>query len=88
MEEGAIQLVTAVTLFLGLGGLASSLAGALFILSPETLSQLSQKVTRSIMTLDTFMLKHNAVAGIFMLVGGLVMIYSFTVLIGAAPDPF
>lgn len=88
MEEGAIQVITALTLFLGCAGLASSLAGALFIVSPETLSQLSQKVTRSIVTLDTFMLKHNAIAGIFMLVGGLVMIYSFTVLIGAAPAPF
>lgn len=88
MEEGAIQVITALTLFLGFAGLASSLAGALFLLSPETLSQLSQRVTRSIMTLDTFMLKHNAIAGIFMLVGGLVMIYSFTILIGAAPTPF
>lgn len=88
MEEGAMEVITALTLFLGFGGLASSLAGALFLLSPETLSQLSQKVTRSIATLDTFMLRHNAIAGIFMLVGGLVMIYSFTILIGAAPAPF
>jgi hypothetical protein len=83
-----MDAITGLTLFLGLAGLASSLAGALFIVSPETLSQLSQRVTRSIVTLDTFMLKHNAVAGVFMLVGGLVMIYSFTVLIGAAPAPF
>lgn len=83
-----MEAITAVTLFLGFAGLASSLAGALFLLSPETLSHLSQRVTRSIMTLDTFMLRHNAVAGIFLLVGGLVMIYSFTVLIGAAPAPF
>lgn len=83
-----MELITGLTLFLGLAGLASSLAGALFIVSPETLSQLSQKVTRSIVTLDSFMLKHNAIAGIFMLVGGLVMIYSFTILIGAAPAPF
>ncbi|MBI2081155.1 MAG: hypothetical protein HYY54_03650 [candidate division NC10 bacterium] len=83
-----MELITGLTLFLGLAGLASSLAGALFIVSPETLSQLSQKVTRSIVTLDSFMLKHNAIAGIFMLMGGLVMIYSFTILIGAAPAPF
>ena len=83
-----METVTALTLFLGFAGLASSLAGALFLLSPETLSQLSQSVTRSIATLDNFMLRHNTIAGIFMLAGGLLMIYSFTVLIGATPQLF
>ena len=80
--------LTALTLFLGVAGLASCLSGVLFLVSPDTLSRVSQKVTRSIMTLDTVMLRHNAIAGLFLLLGGLVMLYSLTVLIGAAPVPF
>ena len=60
----------------------------LFLVSPDTLSQISQKVTRSIMTLDTVMLRHNAVAGLFLLLGGLLMLYSFAASIGAAPVLF
>ena len=80
--------LTALTLFLGVAGLGSCLSGVLFLVSPDTLSRVSQKVTRSIMTLDTVMLRHNAIAGLFLLLGGLVMLYSLTVLIGAAPVPF
>lgn len=83
-----METVTALTLFLGVAGLASCLSGVLFLVSPDTLSRVSQKVTRSIMTLDTVMLRHNAMAGLFLLLGGLVMLYSLTVLIGAAPVPF
>ena len=80
--------LTALTLFLGVAGLGSCLSGVLFLVSPDTLSRVSQKVTRSIVTLDTVMLRHNAIAGLFLLLGGLVMLYSLTVLIGAAPVPF
>ncbi len=83
-----METLTALTLFLGVAGLASCLSGVLFLVSPDTLSRVSQKVTRSIMTLDTVMLRHNAIAGLFLLLGGLVMLYSLTVLIGAAPVPF
>lgn len=83
-----METITALTLFLAVAGLASCLSGVLFLVSPDTLSRVSQKVTRSIMTLDTVMLRHNAIAGLFLLLGGLVMLYSLTVLIGAAPVPF
>ncbi len=83
-----METLTALTLFLGVAGLGSCLSGVLFLVSPDTLSRVSQKVTRSIMTLDTVMLRHNAIAGLFLLLGGLVMLYSLTVLIGAAPVPF
>lgn len=83
-----METLTAMTFFLGIAGLASCLSGVLFLLSPDTLSRASQRVTRTIMTLDTIMLRHNALAGLFLLVGGLVMLYSFSVLLGVAPEPF
>lgn len=83
-----METLTALTLFLGIAGFASCLSGVLFLVSPDTLSQVSQKVTRSIMTLDTVMLRHNAVAGLFLLLGGLLMLYSFAASIGAAPALF
>ena len=83
-----METLTALTLFLGFAGFGSCLSGVLFLVSPDTLSQISQKVTRSIMTLDTMMLRHNAVAGLFLLLGGLLMLYSFAALIGAAPALF
>ena len=83
-----METLTALTLFLGLAGLASSLSGVIFLMSPSTLSRVSQQVTRSIVTLDGFMLRHNAMAGPFLLFGGLLMLYSFTVLLGAAPALF
>ncbi len=83
-----METLTALTLFLGVAGLGSCLSGVLFLVSPNTLSRVSQKVTRSIVTLDSVMLRHNAIAGLFLLLGGLVILYSLTVLIGAAPVPF
>ena len=83
-----MEALTVMTLFLGIAGLGSCFSGVLFLLSPDTLSRVSQRVTRSIMTLDTIMLRHNAFAGLFLLVGGLVMLYSFSVLVGVAPFPF
>lgn len=83
-----METLTAMTFLLGIAGLGSCLSGVLFLVSPDTLSQVSQKVTRTIVTLDTVMLRHNAFAGLFLLVGGLVMLYSFSVLVGVAPDPF
>ena len=83
-----METLTAMTLFLGLAGSTSALFGVIFMVSPGTLTRISQQVTRSIMTLDTFMLRHNAVAGLFLLLGGLLMLYSFAALIGAAPALF
>ena len=83
-----METLTALTLFLGIAGLSSSLFGVLFLMSPGTLSRVSQQMTRSIVTLDNFMVRHNAVAGLFLLLGGLLMLYSFTVLLGAAPALF
>jgi hypothetical protein len=83
-----METLTAMTFFLGIAGLGSCLSGALFLVSPDTLSRVSQRVTRTIITLDTVMLRHNAFAGLFLLLGGLVMLYSFSVLIGVAPFPF
>lgn len=83
-----METLTAMTFLLGIAGLASCLSGLLFLVSPDTLSRVSQKVTRTIVTLDTVMLRHNAFAGLFLLLGGLVMLYSFSVLVGVAPEPF
>lgn len=83
-----METLTALTLFLGIAGFGSCLSGVFFLVSPDTLSQVSQKLTRSIMTLDTIMLRHNAVAGLFLLLGGLLMLYSFAASIGAAPALF
>ncbi len=83
-----METLTALTLFLGIAGLSSSLFGVVFLMSPGTLSRVSQQMTRSIVTLDNFMVRHNAMAGLFLLFGGLLMLYSFTVLLGAAPALF
>ena len=83
-----METITALTLFLGIGGFGSCLSGVIFLVSPGTLSRASQRVTRSIVTLDTVMLRHNAMAGLFLLLGGLLMLYSFMVSIGAARAPF
>jgi len=83
-----METLTALTLFLGLAGSTSALFGVIFIVSPDRLTRISKKVTRSIMTIDTFMLRHNAGAGLFLLLGGLLMLYSFAALIGAAPALF
>jgi len=83
-----METLTALTLFLGIAGLASSLFGVIFLMSPSTLGRVSQQMTRSIVTLDNFMVRHNAMAGLFLLFGGLLMLYSFTVLLGAAPALF
>ena len=78
-----METLSALTFFLGVGGFFVSISGFLFLASPETISRAGQQMAKSIVTLDSFMLRHRPMSGLFLLAAGMVMLYSFGTAIGA-----
>ena len=78
-----MDTLSALTFFLGVAGLAVCLSGFLFLASPETISRASQQMAKSIVTFDSFLLRHRPMSGLFLLAAGIVMLYSFGAAIGA-----
>jgi uncharacterized protein YjeT (DUF2065 family) len=83
-----METITALTLFLGLAGFAVCCSGFLFLVSPQTISQASQRMAKSIVTLDSFILRHRPISGLFLLAAGMIMLYSFGTAIGAFGTSF
>ena len=83
-----METLSALTFFLGVGGSFVSLSGFLFLVSPETISQAGKQMAKSIVTLDSFMLRHRPMSGLFLLAAGIVMLYSFGSAIGAFGSSF
>lgn len=83
-----METLSALTFFLGVGGLAVCCSGFLFLVSPQTISRASQNMAKSIVSLDTFFLRHRPISGLFLLAAGMLMLYSFGAAIGAFPSPY
>ena len=83
-----METLSALTLFLGVAGSGVVLSGFLFLMAPDTISRASQQAAKSIMTLDSFMLRHRPMSGLFLLAAGIVMLYSFGTAIGAFGTSF
>lgn len=78
-----METLSAVTIFLGFGGFFVSLSGFLFLASPQTISRAGKQMAKSIVTLDTFILRHRPISAFFLLLAGMIMLYSFGTAIGA-----
>jgi len=78
-----MDTLSALTFFLGVAGLAVCFSGFLFLVSPETMTRASQQMAKSIVTLDSFLLRHRPMSALFLLAAGMVMLYSFGTAVGA-----
>lgn len=78
-----METLSALTFFLGFGGFFVSISGFLFLASPGTITRAGQQMAKSIVTLDSFMLRYRPMSGLFLLAAGMVMLYSFGTAIGA-----
>lgn len=68
------ELIVFRTLVLS-GAIACLLFGLLFLLTPEFVHRLSQGVNRSILTLDTVLVRHHRLTGGFLLLIGIPLLY-------------